>query len=56
MLPPFWVWEVLVNYYGKDGAVFIDVDKKVIRTAFKAREYDSKIEKFMEVVKKYDKH
>lgn len=39
-----------VNYYGENGAVYIDTEKKNIRTAFKNSEYDDKTNKFMEVV------
>lgn len=39
-----------VNYYGENGAVYIDTEKKIIKTAFKNREYDDKTNKFMEVV------
>lgn len=37
------------NYYGKDGAAFVRLDLKTIRTAFKADEYDDKIKRLLEV-------
>ena len=37
------------NYYSKAGASFVRTDLKTIRTAFKAEEYDSKIQKLIEV-------
>lgn len=39
-----------VNYYGENGAVYLDTENKIIRTAFKRDEYDEKTKKFMEVV------
>lgn len=39
-----------VNYYGENGAVYIDTEKKIIRTAFKKEEYDDNTRHFMEVV------
>ena len=39
-----------VNYYGENGAVYIDTEKKIIRTAFKKEEYDDNTRRFMEVV------
>ena len=37
------------NYYGAEGAAFVRMDLKTIRTAFKAEEYDDKIKKLIEV-------
>ena len=39
-----------VNYYGENGAVYIDTKNKVIKTAFKKEEFDEKINNFMKVV------
>lgn len=39
-----------INYYGENGAVYIDTEKKVIRTAFRKEEYDDNTREFMEVV------
>ena len=37
------------NYYGKNGGVFVQPRNKTIRTAFKAAEYNPKIQKLIEV-------
>lgn len=42
------------NYYGYDGAVYIDTENKIIRTAFSKDEYDDKIKKMIEKVKEFD--
>lgn len=39
-----------VNYYGEKGAVYIDVENKIIRTAFKRNEYDDKTNRFVEEI------
>lgn len=39
-----------INYYSKEGAVFIDTEKKCIRTAFSSKEYDEKVRKLMEAI------
>ena len=39
-----------VNYYGPNGAVFVDVENKNIRTAFRREEYDSRVQKMREVL------
>lgn len=39
-----------VNYYSESGAVYIDVKNKKIRTAFRNKEFDSKIRKLIEVI------
>lgn len=41
------------NYYGEHGAVYVDVEKENIRTAFKAEEFDDKIKAAMGVLKRY---
>lgn len=44
-------WEArFVNYYGPNGAVFLDVEKKNIRTAFRKDEYDPRVQKMREVL------
>lgn len=42
-----------VNYYGKDGATYVDVENKNIRTSFSSREFDGNTLKIREVVEKY---
>ncbi len=37
-----------INYYSYDGAVFIDVENKIIRTSFKVDEFDPSTKKFIE--------
>lgn len=39
-----------LNYYGPNGAVFLDMDNKNIRTAFWKEEYDEKTKKMREVL------
>lgn len=39
-----------VNYYGPNGAVFVDVENKNIRTAFRREEYDTRVQKMREVL------
>lgn len=41
------------NFYSKDGAAYLDIEKKTIRTAFKSEQFDEKTLKMMEIVKKY---
>ncbi len=41
-----------INYYGHKGAAYINTETNEIRTAFKADEYDDKIKKALEVLKK----
>ena len=41
------------NYYGKNGAAYVDVSKNLIRTAFKSTEYDDKTKKMMGVIEKW---
>lgn len=44
-------WEGrFVNYYGPNGAAFLDVEKKNIRTAFRKDEYDPRVQKMREVL------
>lgn len=42
------------NYYGKNGAVFVDVENKNIRTAFGKDEFDDQVKKLREVIGKYE--
>jgi hypothetical protein len=42
-----------VNYYGYEGTAYVNTETKEIRTAFKEDEYDSKLKKALEVLKKY---
>lgn len=44
-----------VNYYSREGAVFVDVQNKNIRTAFRRDEYDERVRKMMEVLEKNEK-
>ncbi len=39
-----------VNYYGPNGAVFVDVENKNIRTAFRREKYDPRVQKMREVL------
>lgn len=49
-------WEGrFVNYYGADGAVFVDVEKRNIRTAFHKEQFDEHVKEMREVLKKYGK-
>ena len=38
-----------MNYFGKEGASYVQLGKKKIRTAFKAEEYNPKFRKLIEV-------
>lgn len=40
-----------LNYYGPNGAVYLDVQNKLIKTAFKTEEFDEKITKMLEALK-----
>lgn len=42
-----------VNYYGPNGAVYVDVENNNIRTAFKKEEFDEQTLKIREVAEKY---
>lgn len=42
-----------VNYYGPNGAAYVDVENKNIRTAFKKEQFDEQVLKIREVVEKY---
>ena len=44
-----------INYYGPNGAVYVDMENNNIRTAFTKDEYDEKIIKLREVMEKYGK-
>lgn len=41
------------NYYGKNGAAYVDVTNNLIRTAFKATEYDDKTKEMIGVIEKW---
>lgn len=41
------------RYYGESGATYVDMEKKSIRTAYSARQFDDNVKKLMEVL---DKH
>lgn len=43
-----------INYYSENGSVYIDIQKKEIRTAFKKDEYDKETIALIEEAKKYD--
>lgn len=40
-----------INYYGPNGAVFVDVENKNIRTAFGKNEFDGRVKKMREILK-----
>lgn len=42
-----------INYYGPNGAAYIDVENKSIRTSFKKEQFDEQTLKIREVVEKY---
>lgn len=42
-----------VNYYGPNGATYVDVEKNNIRTAFKKEQFDAPTLKIREVAEKY---
>ena len=42
-----------VNYYSKDGATYVDVENKNIRTTFTSQEFDENTLKIREVAEKY---
>lgn len=44
-----------VNYYGPNGAVFVDVENNNIRTAFHKEQFDERTRKMREVLKKNEK-
>lgn len=44
-----------VNYYGPDGAVFVDTENNNIRTAFRKEEFDDHVRKMREVLEKNGK-
>lgn len=44
-----------INYYGPNGAVYVDTKEKNIRTAFWADEYDDNTKKLREIMKKHGK-
>lgn len=44
-----------VNYYGPNGAVFVDVENNNIRTAFRKEQFDERTRKMREVLRKNEK-
>ena len=47
-------WEgEFTNYYGAEGATYVDNKNKQIKTAFKKEQYDEKLKAAMEVLRKY---
>ena len=44
-----------VNYYGPNGAVFVDVENNNIRTAFRKEQYDERTKRMREVLKENGK-
>lgn len=42
-----------INYYGPNGAVYLDTEQRNIRTAFWADEYDENTKKIREVLRQY---
>ena len=42
-----------LNYYGKDGAVYLNLGDRSVRTAFKREEYDDGTEALLKEVLKY---
>lgn len=44
-----------INYYGPNGAVYVDAKEKNIRTAFWADEFDDNTKKLREIMKKHGK-
>ena len=44
-----------INYYGPNGAVYVDTKEKNIRTAFWADEFDHNTKKLREIMKKHGK-
>lgn len=41
------------RYYGEEGAVYVHLENKTIRTAYSAAEYDEKVGALLEVLKKH---
>ena len=49
-------WEGrFVNYYGPNGAVYIDTENNNIRTAFHKEQFDEHTKKMREVLEKNEK-
>lgn len=44
-----------VNYYGPNGATFVDVENNNIRTAFRKEQFDERTKRMREVLKENDK-
>lgn len=42
-----------VNYYGKHGATFVDVENKIIKTSFKEDEFDERTKEMRKAVEDY---
>ena len=42
-----------MNYYSKDGATYVDVENKNIRTTFTSQEFDENTLKIRKVAEKY---
>lgn len=43
------------NFYSEQGAVYVNIEEKLIRTAFSKEEFDDMINEVIQVVKKYGK-
>lgn len=43
------------NFYSEQGAVYVNIEEKMIRTAFSKEEFDDMIKEVIQVVKKYEK-
>ena len=39
------------RYFGEEGATYVDLEKNLIRTAFKKDEFDDVVKKVLEVLK-----
>lgn len=44
-----------VNYYNPNGATYVDMDNKTIRTSFHKEQFDENVKKMMEVLRKNGK-
>lgn len=45
-----------VNYYGPNGAVFVDTENNNIRTAFRKEEFDENVKRMREVIEKNEEN
>lgn len=43
------------NYYGDSGAAYVDVNNKIIRTAYGKNEFNKGTERILDTVSKYEK-